>query len=259
MKFAGIGTILMILPSVAAVRTAVIYRGSKACDDCSESVGRLLKNSPFHFDVTYAGPEEPVDLSPELLSNADIYAYPGGPDVDEAWDDLQKHAKTIRDFVHGGGRYMGFCLGAYLAGKSALNLMPSGVNIVSEIERDNAQVGNDKDTTIQVDWKFNTSTSRPKLEKGRWVYFQEGATMLGFKASDPHVIARYSANQDVAASVTPYGKGFIGLVGPHPEAYELWYESAKIKNPEGMRTDIGYDFVRATVDGIRAGNGKIGS
>lgn len=117
---------------------------------------------------------------------------------------------------------MGFCLGAYLAQKSALNLMPSGIDVESEIERDNAQVENDKDTTIQVDWKFNASTSSPKLEKARWVYFQEGATMLGFKASDPHVIARYSANQDVAASVTPYGKGFVGLVGPHPEAYELW-------------------------------------
>lgn len=69
----------MVLPSVAAVRTAVIYRGSKACDGCSESVGRLLQNSPFHFNVTYAGPDEAADLSPELLSHADIYAYPGGP------------------------------------------------------------------------------------------------------------------------------------------------------------------------------------
>jgi len=117
---------------------------------------------------------------------------------------------------------MGFCLGAYLAGKSALNLVPSGIDVGSEIERDNAQADTDKDTTIQVDWNFNASTSNSKLEMARWVYFQEGATMLGFKASDPRVIARYSTNKDVAASVTPYGKGFVGLVGPHPEAYELW-------------------------------------
>jgi glutamine amidotransferase-like uncharacterized protein len=143
-------------------------------------------------------------------------------DVEQSWKELKVHANTIRDFVSGGGRYMGFCLGAYLAGKSALDLMPSGIDVNSEIMQDRAPVDNDEDTTVQVDWKFNASTGSPRLEKARWVYFQEGATMLGFTSSDPHVIARYSANQDVAASVTPYGMGFVGLVGPHPEAYELW-------------------------------------
>jgi glutamine amidotransferase-like uncharacterized protein len=131
----------------------------------------------------------------------------------------------IRNFAHGGGRYMGFCLGAYLAGKSALDLMTSGIDVGSETLQKNAQVHGDEDTTIQLNWKFNASTGSPKLEKARWAYFQEGATMLGLEDSDPHVVARYSANQDVAASVTPYGKGFVGLVGPYPEAYELWCKS----------------------------------
>lgn len=72
-------TLLLAMPAVEAVRTAVIYRGSSACDDCPESVGRLLENSPYHFKVRYAGPDEEVDLSPELLSQVDLYAYPGGP------------------------------------------------------------------------------------------------------------------------------------------------------------------------------------
>lgn len=152
-------------------------------------------------------------------------------DVDEAWDELRKHTKTIRDFIKGGGRYMGFCLGAYLAGKSALDLMPSGIDVTSEILQDGAPVDGDEDTTVQVDWLFNASSGSQKLEKARWVYFQEGATMQGFKDSDPHVVSRYSANQDIAASVTPYGKGFVGLVGPHPEAYELWCKLAPRVGP----------------------------
>jgi hypothetical protein len=62
---------------------------------------------------------------------------------------------------------MGFCLGAYLAGKSALNLMPSGIDVRSEIDQKNAQVYGDEDTTIQVDWKFNVSTRSPRLEKAQ--------------------------------------------------------------------------------------------
>ena len=171
---------------------------------------------------------------------------------------------------------MGFCMGAYLAGKSALDLMPSGIDVGSEILQDKAQVDDDRDTTIQVDWKFNASTSSPKWEKARWTYFQEGAAMLGFNHSDPGIIARYSANQNVAASVTPYGKGFVGLVGSHPEAYELWCklsfraktaalltvsqdEDAEIKNPEGIRTDIGYGFVKSTIDGIPASSNILGN
>lgn len=79
MKFNGSATLLLALPAVAAVKTAVVYRGSNACADCSESVARLLRDSPYHFEIKYAGPDEAVDISPELLSQADIYAYPGGP------------------------------------------------------------------------------------------------------------------------------------------------------------------------------------
>jgi hypothetical protein len=88
---------------------------------------------------------------------------------------------------------MGFCLGAYHAGKSALDLIPNGIDVNFEIEQDNAQADRDKDTTVQVDWNFNASTGDSRLEKGRWVYFQGGATMVGFKGSDPHVVARYFA------------------------------------------------------------------
>jgi glutamine amidotransferase-like uncharacterized protein len=143
-------------------------------------------------------------------------------DAETAWDGLQEHAKSIRDFVSGGGRYIGFCLGAYLAGKSALDIMPDGIDVGSEIKQKDAPVNDKKDTVIQVDWTFDAGTSSQKVNKGRWMYFQEGAVMLGFEASDPYVLARYTANNGVAASVTPYGKGFVGLVGPHPEADKTW-------------------------------------
>ncbi|KAL3588213.1 hypothetical protein FPOAC2_14112 [Fusarium poae] len=253
MKITDHAVLLLATPAAAAMMTAVVYRGPSACDGCPEGVAKLLKNSPYHFNITYVGPDEDVDLSPKLLSKANVFAYPGGPDVDEAWEELEKHAKTIRDFVHGGGRYMGFCLGAYLAGKSSLKLLPRGIDVKSEILRDNAQVDNDIDTTIQVDWKFNATASSPKTEN-RWMYFQEGVTLLGFQKSDPRVIGRYTSNKDVAASVTPYGKGFVGLVGPHPEADESWYEDADIENPDGVQTDIGYDFVKSTLDGIQTTN-----
>jgi hypothetical protein len=87
MKFSEGATLLLALPMAAAVAErdnmvrplAIIYRGVDACRGCPESVGELLTSSPFNFDVKYAGPDEDMDLSDELLSKAKVYAYPGGP------------------------------------------------------------------------------------------------------------------------------------------------------------------------------------
>lgn len=144
-------------------------------------------------------------------------------DLDDAWNGIKEHADTIRNYVQAGGRYMGFCLGAYLAGKSpGLQLLPKGIDVDSECERDGAQVKNEDDDVIQVDWQFNAADGDSKIQRGRWLYFQEGAVITGFKNSDPSIIATYSSNGDVAASVTPFGRGYVGLTGPHPEATKNW-------------------------------------
>lgn len=41
---------------------------------------------------------------------------------------------------------------------------------------------------------------------------QEGVTVLG----------RYSKTGNVAASLSGFGKGWVALVGPHPEASKNW-------------------------------------
>ncbi|RGP67661.1 biotin ligase [Fusarium sporotrichioides] len=230
---------------------AVVYRGPASSPGCPEAIGHLLESSPYHFKVVYAGPKEPVDVTDETLQGATIYAHGGGPNWEKAYRQTKKYQKTIQKFVGGGGHYLGFCLGAYLAGPNdGYDLLPRGVETDQEIESRGAQVKDEDDTVIQVDWAFGSG----KTDKKRWVYFQDGVVIKGLDAKTPgHVIGRYSSNSDVAASVTPYGKGWVGLIGPHPEADKTWYEDAEIENPEGVRSDIGHDFILATMNG---GSGK---
>lgn len=98
------------------------------------------------------------------------------------------------------------------------DLLPRGVSVGSEIDQRHSQISSDKDTVIQVDWTFQSG----KTEKARWLYFQEGAFVRGLDGENGKILARYSKSKDVAASVTSRGKGAVGLVGPHPEADELW-------------------------------------
>ena len=51
----------------------------------------------------------------------------------------------MQDYVAGGGRYLGFCLGAFLAGDDpGFALLPSGVDTDAEIDQHGAQVTSEK-------------------------------------------------------------------------------------------------------------------
>lgn len=204
---------------------ALVYRGPAACDGCPESVKHLLETSVSNFKVTYVGPEEKVDMTRETLRGVDVFAQPGGGNISETWPHMKPYKNLIRDFVSGGGRYMGFCLGAYLAGRPGYDILPGRSNTDEECIQQGAQVKNRKNTMIQVDWEFTTGADAGKTEK-LWQFFQDGA-VIDLKgdaetANGARVIARYSSNRDVAASITPYGKGWVGVVGPHPEATKDW-------------------------------------
>ncbi|KAH6669716.1 hypothetical protein F5X68DRAFT_236413 [Plectosphaerella plurivora] len=232
---------------------ALVYRGPTSCDGCPESVGDLLTSSPWHFQVTYVGPGEKVKVTKETLSKVRVFAHGGGPDVAEAWNAVKGFATPLKTFISSGGIYMGFCLGAYLAGNSddypGFDILPHGVSVDSEIKQKDAEITNDEDTVIQLDWKFQTG----KVEENLWAYFQEGAVMKGLNGyfnngGQGRIIANYSMNDNVAASVTPYGKGWVGIVGPHPEADKSWYTMKHISNPDGYSFDMGFDFINATLN-----------
>ena len=176
----------------------------------------------------------------------------------------------MQDFVSNGGRYLGFCLGAYLAGHSpGFGLLPKKADTDSEIEQPGSQVTNDDDTVIQVDWTWSAGSKAGQTTKDRWIYFQEGAVIQGLKPSKTaFILGRYSKSGGVAASLNKYGNGWVGLVGPHPEANQKWCEymldesentgeatltstvdDEDITAPDGLQYDIGYDLIEATMAG----------
>lgn len=216
---------------------ALVYRGKASCSGCSEAVGRLLESAADPFRVVYCGPDEDVDLTAETLAGAALYAQPGGGEVRPAWRRMRSHAADIRAYVHGGGNYLGFCLGAYLAGADpGFDLVPETVH--RYLGTEGSEVQDTDDTVVEVDWRGER----------RHMFFQDGPEFTGDWVTAPGttVLARYRTGT-VAAAVTGYGAGRVGLVGPHPEADESWYRGPGLTNPDGIRFDLGHDLVAATV------------
>lgn len=243
---------------------AMIYRGTSGCEGCSESVQVLLESAYPDINVTFAGPDEDVQINAESLRQVDIFVQPGGPgtyrsafpiqashfseltasflDLEQAWEEAEPYAADMRDFVARGGWYLGFCLGAFLAGPdTGFGLIPEGDKAAREIERPNAQVDDIDDTVIQVDWTFSAGKKQGTTERERWLYFQDGAAFVLSDHSPTTVLARYSQNGDVASTLNAFGQGWVANVGPHPEADQSWCTfSDRIRDTRDLITDQPY-------------------
>jgi glutamine amidotransferase-like uncharacterized protein len=215
---------------------ALVYRGPAALPGCPEAVAALLASSRWGFDVRYVGPDGDLPLSRPVLASAVLYAQPGGHSLRRAYRKLKRHGEELRDFVVSGGRYVGFCLGGYLAGATpGLKLLPGDTDqyIVSAC----ASVTSESDAIVEVSWRGHR----------RYMYFQDGPVFkLSRNADDVEIIARYP-NGEIAALSAGFGAGRVGVVGPHPEATPDWYSDSGLIDPDGLDADLGHDLIDAVM------------
>jgi len=214
---------------------ALVYRGPAARPAaCSDAVAALLASSARGFDVRFVGPREETRLAPEALAGAAVYAQPGGGELDPAYRRMRRHRGVLRDYVAGGGRYLGFCLGGYLAGATpGFDLLPGDTDRFAGSP--GAGVYGTGDTTVWVDWRGQR----------RELFFQDGPRFdlrVPDAADDLTVLAHYP-NGAIAAAVAAFGAGRVGVVGPHPEATPDWYADAGLAVPRTTAADLGHDLL----------------
>ncbi|MEV4516649.1 BPL-N domain-containing protein [Dactylosporangium sp. NPDC049525] len=213
---------------------ALVYRGPASSPGCPEAVAALLRSSRWGFDVRYVGPDEAVPVSTLALTGAAVYAQPGGGLLSHGYRHLRRHRTAIREFVHSGGRYLGFCLGGYLAGATpGFDLLPGDTD--QYIASTAATVASPDDTLVEVAWRGSTRT----------LFFQDGPYFWVRPSADATVVATYP-NGTVAALVVGFGQGRVGVVGPHPEATGDWYSDAGLR-VDRLGVDLGLDLVDAVM------------
>ena len=217
-------------------RVALVYRDRAARPaGCSDAVAQLLACSRWGFHVRFVGPDGDLPLTADVLSEAAVYAQPGGGNLRPAYRHMRRFTGVLRDYVGSGGRYLGFCLGGYLAGATpGFRLIPGDTDQYTASA--GATVTDDRDTLVQVEWR-----GRP-----RWLYFQDGPVFDLDPSARARVLARYP-NGTVAAVVSPFGAGRVGVVGPHPEATVDWFTDARL--PVQRARDAGFDLIDEVMRG----------
>lgn len=208
----------------------MVFNGAGVCDGCAEAVGVVLEQ--MGLSVMYIKQGE---LTPARFSHAFLYVQPGGSDRLE--DTLEVLApaeiQALKDFVAHGGRYLGICAGAYLATTTALDVQGFGLLSFNSMEEE--------------------TDPQPRIESIFWknqltqVYFQDGPyfDVDVLRSPKVEVWARYAGSGHVAALISSYGKGRVGVIGPHLEADASWYEQDHLPVPAKFHLDLLARFVRS--------------
>jgi glutamine amidotransferase-like uncharacterized protein len=144
-----------------------------------------------------------------FFDDVDMVIVPGGIGDSETFHQLFKNnAERVKEFVAGGGKYLGICMGAYWAGSHYLDIL-DGIDTVQYIKQPNSDTKRPHAKNLEVYWQG---------ERTR-MFFYDGCAIVG-DHSKMEVIAKY-CNQDIMAAI----QGNVGLIGCHPEAEKWWYDS----------------------------------
>jgi hypothetical protein len=112
---------------VATRPLALVYRGRASSPGIPADTAKFLRTCSQRFRVVFCGPN-PGDLpvNAATLARAALYVQPGGGnDFTAAWKSVKTYTGPLREFIHDGGRYLGICMGGYLAGSGpGYNLLP---------------------------------------------------------------------------------------------------------------------------------------
>jgi biotin protein ligase-like protein len=214
---------------------AVVYSDRFTGPDDGDDTGALaamLERSPYQFEILTAGPDGETSVRSALARpDVRLYAQPGGAGDDEAAFRRQRKDKAaIRAYVADGGRYLGICMGGFLAEPGFFNIFAGRVDEYYSAK--GAAVTSDDPAVVEVTWR---GERRP-------LYFQDGGFMVPKrKAAGVTVLANYPEGR-IAALVAAHGAGKVGLCGPHPEAPPAWYADAGLPYP-GPTQDLADDLL----------------
>ena len=217
----GCTTIASRMPAARTQQTAFVYNGAGACQGCPEDLAKVFQSQGYAIRYVKASDiNADVDAAP--LKEATVYVQPGGTDrledTTDVFTDVGRQA--LREFVAHGGRYVGVCAGAYLAGEWVDDEHKSrGFGLL--------------DGVVQEEM----SDPKPRLENVRWgsdvipTYFQNGPQLASSGLPKMKIWGTYLNTGHPAAITYEYGNGQVALVGPHPEANAEWFKEDHLPEP----------------------------
>lgn len=177
---------------------ALVYSGPALVKESLQDLLTLLKKTKKFTSILLV---DHSNLTQTLshFPNAVYVQGAGTDDSDSAFASFTPNqVSALRTWVGSGGRYLGICMGAYLAEQSYFNLLNGSVE---------SQLVSSKDMLLPITFK----------ERVVQMYVQSPPKLPDLGT----VMARYN-DSSAAMLVADFINGKVGAVGPHYEADDSW-------------------------------------
>lgn len=233
-------TDILSWPESSADLLAVgLFDGSGTSSKGRKNVIRTL-NSATTMVVNFLGP---ADLNADVLNQFDVLVFPGGSGSRQAAAIGEAGADNVRDFVKGGGGYVGICAGAYLCSAHytwSLNIIDTHVFTgAKEIEGLGKKQMWFRGGPANVKMRFTEAGTQllgqismvdcatievryqngPIVSRRHYPGLCPFTTLAFFRSEKTLYPPQRGTMIDTPAIVTaPFGKGRVVSIGPHPEA-----------------------------------------
>jgi len=198
-----------------------LYSGEGADEECIRATENMFKWMGYTVELIKTDYINKVGLDSFRL-----LCVPGGNMYQYALDISLEGKEKIRDFIRGGGGYIGICGGGYFASEKVvwreqrLPMTPLGIfpgtakgpvdEIVPFPDQDVVKV-NIVDSTHPI-----TRTEPDSI----WILYYWGPIFIPNKDAEVNILARYDRGDYSAMVAFNYGKGRVFITGPHPEFEE---------------------------------------
>ena len=150
------------------------------------------------------------EVERDFFDDVDCVCIPGGIGDASSFDYLfSENGDAVKQFVRGGGKYLGICMGAYWAEHHYLDLLKD-IRAEQYITRPGADTRRPHAKNQRVLWKGQEEN----------MFFYDGCALLGAGIDTSKIWSLYP-NGDPMAVI----QGNIGIIGCHPESEPHWYAS----------------------------------
>ena len=198
-----------------------LYSDQGADKDCIRATQEMLEWFGYTVELIKA------DYINEVgLDSFRMLCVPGGNMYQYSLDISLEGKEKIRDFIRGGGSYIGICAGAYFTGEKVfwrgqrLPMTPLGIfpgtakgpvdEIVSFPDQEVVKVN-------IVDFKHPITRTEPD---SIWILYYWGPIFIPNKDAEVNILARHNRGDYSAMVAFNYGRGRVFIIGPHPEFEE---------------------------------------
>jgi glutamine amidotransferase-like uncharacterized protein len=218
------------MPVHGNIAPTLLFNGTGTSPGDVAALERILSSE--HLNYSTVNSPQLNGMSESQIREYRLLIVPGG-NFERLGNSLTSSTTAnIRNAVHSGLNYLGFCAGAFFAGNSPYN----GLNLTSGSQFGfyAAEARGVRKAAVAI-----TTAGGQTLDQ----YWEDGPQLTGWGA----VVGKYPDGTSAIVEGT-FGNGWVILTGVHPEAPASWRRRMDFRTPVNIDNAYAATLIRASLN-----------